>query len=332
MKEAFVDITPIKNEIALTLPSENGPSKKRRKKDNEIRRNVNGSVVNVYLKLHQKLCAKALEFLKNLLIFCGAALKPVLLKILQEKILGISLKFLSQELSENDLYDSFECRSQMLELTGVILMHPPIRNVTPMSYSIEVLTKFKEKDRDVRLRKRAVELIRNLEAVLHNRKDPIHFPTDLHEFRDSWLFNEKTVNAFNQLSSEMWRVQESGEEAKTNGGEIVLDDDEEVGEVTEDPKEKISNENHEKEEIFESDKEEKEESSKEEEKQISDDKIVKNIEIQKKNSPQKISSPKNSNEIASTKIEKEKLLENSEKQNQDVDETVDSYFADFDCT
>jgi hypothetical protein len=247
MKEAFIDITPIQNEITLTLPNDVGKSKKKKKKETEIRKNINGAAVDVCLNLHQMLCGRALEFLRNLLTFNGAGMKPVLLKILQEKILLTTFKLQSMELSENDLYDSFECRSQMLELCYAILMHPTIRNVTPMSYSIEVLTKFKDNDRDVRLRQRASELIRNLEAVLHNRKDSIHFPSDLHEFRDSWLFNEKTVKAFKQLESEMWRKQQVEFVANGNSSvdeiEMVVDDKSSEGENSVEKVVEISDEN-----------------------------------------------------------------------------------------
>lgn len=338
MKEAFIDITPIQNEITLTLPNDVGKTKKKKKKETEIRKNINGASVDVCLKLHQMLCEKSLEFLRNLLTFCGAGMKSVLLKILQEKILLTTFKLQSVELSENDLYDSYECRSQMLELCFVILMHPAIRNVTPMSYSIEILTKFKENDRDIRLRQRATELNRNLEAVLHNRKDPIHFPTDLHEFRDSWLFNEKTVKAFKQLESEMWRKQQveavANRKSSDKAIEMIVDEksSEELNESSDENQVvEISDGN-------DSDVEEVQESpmaTNGEEKSNGNDS---DVEIQDEIVPPVSLSPKkstlsakrtNASESEATPIKIVKYTEATEKD--DTDDIVDSYLADFNC-
>lgn len=217
MKEAFIDITPIQSDIVLTLPQTSEKSKKK-KKENAMRKTISGNAIDKCLHLHQMLCSKSLEFLRNLLLYSGAAMKPVLLKILQDKILVTTFKFMSLELTENDLYNSINCRSNMLELIFALQTHPPIRNATPMSFFIEILSKFKEHDCELKLKQRAMEMLRSVEGMLHCRKDPIHFPTDLREFRDSWLFNEKTVKAFEKLEveSNMWNNQQSLTEITRN--------------------------------------------------------------------------------------------------------------------
>lgn len=341
MKEAFVDITPIQNEITLTLPNDVSKSKKKKKKETEIRKNVNGTAVDVCLNLHQMICGNALEFLRSLLTFCGAGMKPVLLKILQEKILLTTFKLQSLELCENDLYNSYECRSQMLELCYAILMHPAIRNVTPMSYSVEILTKFKANDRDVRLRQRAGELIRILEAVLHNRKDSIHYPSDLHEFRDSWLFNEKTVKAFKQLESEMWKKQQveivaNGNSSVNEETEMVVDDKSSEGELVEENQVvEISDGNDSDIEEVQQSPEAQKDNGKDSDVEIQDEIIPpvslspkKNVRSSPIVSPIIKRSANSESEAAPSKIGK--YSEVSAKD--DIDEIVDSYLADFDCT
>lgn len=201
LKEAFLDITPMQTEILLTLPNKND-SKKKKKRDPEVKRTLSGKTYDNCILLHQELCIKSLNFLNNLLIHNGAGIKPVLFKILTDKILIVAYKFLSKDLTQQELYHSSECRLMILEVIYNILINPAVRNATPSSFMIELLRKFKDNDKNEKLRYKASEMIRTVEAILHNRKDPIHFPPDLKDFRDSWLFNEKTVKAFAEITNE----------------------------------------------------------------------------------------------------------------------------------
>lgn len=222
MKESFFDITPIQSEVTLTLPGKG--KNKNKNKGGEIKKTVATGVVDTCLKLHQMICEKSLDFLINLLMFNGAIMKPVLFKILQDKIIFTSLKLLSKDLCESDLYDSDACRLKILNMCNNIIIHPSSRNVTPMSFAMEILMKFKNNDRNPSIRQRAAELVRNLEAVMHSRKDPIHFPADLRDFRDTWLFNEKIVKSFAQLDNEKYQQYEDAYHEKQLDSVITIDD------------------------------------------------------------------------------------------------------------
>ncbi|CAG9807460.1 unnamed protein product [Chironomus riparius] len=202
IKEAFLDITPIQSEILLTLPGASSESNKKKKKNPEVKKTLSGKTFDNCIKIHQQLCIKSLNFLNNLLISNGAGMKPVLFKILTDKVLIVTYKFLSRDLTQQDLYHSSDCRLGILELVYNILINPAIRNATPSSFMVELLKKFKDNDKSDKLRNKSNEMLRTVEAILHNRKDPIHFPSDLKDFRDSWLFNEKTVKSFNEIHNE----------------------------------------------------------------------------------------------------------------------------------
>jgi len=202
MKEAFLDMTPIQSEILLTLPGSSNESNKKKKKNPEVKKTLSGKTIDNCIKIHQQLCIKSLNFLNNILISNGSGMKPVLFKILTDKVLIVAYKFLSKDLTQQDLYHSSDCRLGILELIYNILINPAIRNATPSSFMIELLKKFKDNDKSDKLRNKSNEMIRTVEAILHNRKDPIHFPSDLKDFRDSWLFNEKIVKSFNETQNE----------------------------------------------------------------------------------------------------------------------------------
>lgn len=334
MKEAFVDITPIQTEIVLTLPqaSGGGEKSKKKKKENAMRKTISGNAIDKSLHLHQMLCSMSLEFLRNLLLFNGAAMKPVFLKILQDKILMTTFKFISLELTENDLYNSIKCRSNMLELIFVIQTHPPIRNATPMSFFIEILSKFKDNDRELELRQRAMEMLRSVEGMLHCRKDPIHFPNDLREFRDHWLFNEKTVKAFEKLDvveSNMWKNQQQSlttEIARNESMSVVdegnaeIDDDDEVEIVIDEVVE--NNGNIASEIVKLVVVEEKEEIKIEEVITKDDDQIIRRS---------KRTAPKSNDEQPKIPKMAKKAEIIEEKNDDDDDALVNLYFNDFDC-
>lgn len=223
-----MDITPIRTEILLTLPT--NEAKKKKKRDPEVKRTLSGKTFDNCIQLHQQLCLKSLNFLNNLLIFNGSCIKPVLFKILTDKILITAYKFLSKDMTQQELYHSSNCRLMILEVTYNILINPAVRNATPSSFMVELLKRFKDNDTNEKVRHKASEMIRNVEAVLHSRKDPIHFPPDLKDFRDSWLFNEKTVKAFAEM--ETGKFVEPAQNT-VNDDEVQIEIDNDAEEVSE---------------------------------------------------------------------------------------------------
>ncbi|KAG5670480.1 hypothetical protein PVAND_000742 [Polypedilum vanderplanki] len=324
IKEALLDITPLQTEVILTLP--NAQSKAKKKKGGENKKTLTKGFVDNCLKLHQKICSKSLEFLSHLIMYNGAAMKSVLYKILQDKVLSISFKTLSKTLTKLDLYDSNECRMHLLELNYRLITHSSSRNATPMSFSIEIFKKFKDHDQDPKIRQKAFELIKNVEAILHNRKDPIHFPPDMKDFRDTWLFNEKIVKSFEQIDNEKYQQYEKVYTSISNGNADIniksngnsTDEPEliEEEEICEAVVEKVSNtdevSNDEKEKSIEENSESEDEEMIEEVKEtpIKRKSLIKSSE----NPPKKIlkqQSPAKMSNIVATSNENEEDIVNS---------------------
>lgn len=175
-----------------------------------------------------------------------------------------------------------------------------------------------------------MEMLRNVEGMLHCRKDPIHFPTDLREFRDHWLFNEKTVKAFEKLEveSNMWKNQQSLTEIARNEFSSVAEGNAEIDVINSDHDEveikvdevatkngdfKINNESEDKngEEIMI------------EEVVTKDDHII----TRSKRTAAKDEQPKNPKVAKKAEIIEEKNG-NDDDEN---DALVNLYFNDFDC-
>ncbi|XP_070502770.1 proline-, glutamic acid- and leucine-rich protein 1-like isoform X2 [Chironomus tepperi] len=358
VKEAFLDITPIQSEILLTLPGASSESNKKKKKNPEVKKTLSGKTFDNCIKIHQQLCIKSLNFFNSLLISNGAGMKPVLFKILTDKVLIVTYKFLSRDLTQQDLYHSSDCRLGILELIYNILINPAIRNATPSSFMVELLKKFKDTDKSEKLRNKSNELIRTVEAILHNRKDPIHFPSDLKDFRDSWLFNEKIVKSFNEVNTErkghIFEVDSIDEtedvsffqniiSRKNSDSSVLMDVDQ--GEKVDDNQTEASNgtsngkeQTPEPESLEESNsngKDEEESSPQTEEKEVSSPKIVEKEKSIKK-SPVTVKRPSDSPKVEEipAKIAKESAKEPEkvvveEKLNGEEEDIVNSYLADF---
>jgi hypothetical protein len=348
MKEAFLDITPIKSEILLTLPGTSSESNKKKKKNPEVKKTLSGKTFDNCIKIHQQLCTKSLNFLNNLLISNGAGMKPVLFKILTDKVLIVTYKFLSKDLTQHDLYHSSDCRLGILELIYNILINPAIRNATPSSFMIELLKKFKDTDKSEKLRNKSNELIRTVEAILHNRKDPIHFPSDLKDFRDSWLFNEKIVKSFNEVDdvrkSKIFEVDSIDETedvsffqnivSRKNSDSSLLMEVDETEKADENQAEGSNGTSNGNQKSPESENSEESSSNGKSDEESNSQTQQEQVTIQKQPTTAKRPSESQKVDEIPAKIAKESVKEpekavNSEKVNTDEDDVVNSYLADF---
>lgn len=333
MKEALIDVTPANNEIYLMVPQTKGGKANKRKKINADKKFAKGRSHIVSVSDEQKVCAKALECLNNLLVYQGVLMKPVLFFIMQEKIVAIGFAISSKIQQDGDLYRDPHCRSKLLDLVGLMMTHPVHKMPVPLNYGIALLTKLKHSDPDLNVRESASVNLLQAETTIHNRKDVLYFPPEYSDLRETLMFNKQTIHKFNEATNSQQEVNgkheekpiemEIEKETVKDDEDILISDDEtidsdvQVVQVIQSPK---KNETFDEPEVISD--EEKEISDKEEE--ISDEEIV--VVTQDPPKPPPAAEKRSTRSSATTTVAKKRKV--SAKNDDDV-ALLEEYLADF---
>lgn len=221
LKEAFIDVTPPNDEICLMVPQPNGNKSNRKKRNQHADKKIGkskGHVVNI--ENEQMACYTALDVMNTLLKYDGATLKPVLYKLMQDKILSVAFMITERDSEVGDLYSNSVCRIKLTELIYNMMSHPATSCPAPISFGIELLQKLKNDDFDFNVRRTAAIHLTFSEKLIHNKKESFYFPTDIRDFRDTLKYNAHILKKFSEKAPEEDSV-------KQNTGIITLEDDDE---------------------------------------------------------------------------------------------------------
>lgn len=206
LKEIILDTTPRNNAMCLMIPTGKKDSLSRKQlRKVQSEKKVQKTVTIDSLENEQELCVVALELLNVLWKTNGTLLKPVLCKIVQDKILFIAFSTASKDENQSeDLYTSPRCRIQLMETIYTLMSCSTFNCPPPLSFGLELMKKVKQTDHDYNVRKLCDSLSMDVEKLIHNKKEVFYFPTDIKDFRDTIKYNEYTLKKFNEITE--WEI------------------------------------------------------------------------------------------------------------------------------
>ena len=221
LKEIILDTTPRNNAMCLMIPTGKKDSLSRKQlRKVQSEKKVQKAVTSDNLENEQELCVVALELLNVLWKTNGTLLKPVLCKIVQDKILFIAFSSASRDENQSeDLYTNPRCRIQLMETIYTLMSCSTFNCPPPLSFGLELLKKMKQSDHDYNVRKLCDSLSINVEKLIHNKKEVFYFPTDIKDFRDTIKYNEYTLKKFNEITE--WGIESKVDDKED---EVIIDD------------------------------------------------------------------------------------------------------------
>ncbi|CAO1418811.1 unnamed protein product [Diamesa serratosioi] len=214
LKEIILDTTPRNNAMCLMIPTgkKDSLSRKQLRKVQSEKKVVKAATPE-NLEYEQELCVVALELLNILWKTNGTLLKPVLCKIVQDKILFVAFSSASRDENQSeDLYTNPRCRIQLMETIYTLMSCSTFNCPPPLSFGLELLKKVKQTDYDYNVRKLCDSLSINVEKLIHNKKEVFYFPTDIKDFRDTIKYNEYTLKKFNEITE--WGTESKADDKK----------------------------------------------------------------------------------------------------------------------
>ncbi|XP_055525734.1 proline-, glutamic acid- and leucine-rich protein 1 [Wyeomyia smithii] len=142
---------------------------------------------------NEGLCLAALVCLSKVFEAAGCFIKPVMHKILQEKIVSICLSVLSQLNTEErmNLYCLPSSRAALLAALNALIVNPHHHCPSPLQYGVNVFNIAKIQDPNIDVRIKASELARSCELLVHPRREVFYFPIEENAVNDMLAAKKK---------------------------------------------------------------------------------------------------------------------------------------------
>uniref|UniRef100_A0A1Q3EY87 Pre-rRNA-processing protein RIX1 N-terminal domain-containing protein n=1 Tax=Culex tarsalis TaxID=7177 RepID=A0A1Q3EY87_CULTA len=142
---------------------------------------------------NEALCLAALRCLAKVLDAAGCFIKPVIQKLLQEKIVSLCVSVFSQlnTGAKQNLYFEPNCRQALLVALNALIINPHHLCPPPLQYGVTMFSAAESQDPNVDVRSKAAELARGAETLLHPRKEVFYFPPEENAVKDMLAAKKK---------------------------------------------------------------------------------------------------------------------------------------------
>lgn len=142
---------------------------------------------------NEALCLAALRCLAKVLDAAGCFIKPVMQKLLQEKIVSLCVSVFSQlnTGAKQNLYFEPNCRQALLVALNSLIINPHHLCPPPLQYGVTMFSAAESQDPNVDVRSKAAELARGAETLLHPRKEVFYFPLEENAVKDMLAAKKK---------------------------------------------------------------------------------------------------------------------------------------------
>lgn len=201
IKHIIQDVTPYQGEVTLQVLSGSRKylSKKARQRLHKAQNDAS-NIAQTHSKVfnphntkiiysdqgNESLCVQALNALVQFVLVAGCFIKPVHQRILQENIVGISLKVVAAQPSATNLYASTECRRSLYAALQALVISPHHLCPPPVQYALRVFSVAQVRDCSALVRDQCADYLRIIEKVLHPQKESFYFPTEANEVVDAF--------------------------------------------------------------------------------------------------------------------------------------------------
>ncbi|XP_055615932.1 proline-, glutamic acid- and leucine-rich protein 1 [Toxorhynchites rutilus septentrionalis] len=200
------DVTPYESEVTLTVNASG--QKLSAKAKRKLRKQQNAATA--LSKAHstdpfentkqlrcdsgnETLCLAALRCLTKVLEAAGCFIKPVMHKLLQEKIVSLCFSVFSQlnAGTRQNLYHEPSCRKALLVALNALSVNPHHLCPPPLQYGASLFNVAEVRDPNADVRSVASALGRTTELLLHPRKEVFYFPLEENAVKDMLMAKKK---------------------------------------------------------------------------------------------------------------------------------------------
>ncbi|XP_062561769.1 proline-, glutamic acid- and leucine-rich protein 1-like [Armigeres subalbatus] len=142
---------------------------------------------------NETLCLAALRCLVKILNAAGCFIKPIMQKLIQEKIVSLCFSVFSQLNTgiRQNLYFEPNCRKALLSALHAMIINPHHLCPPPLQYGVHLFSVVQVQDPSGDVRARASELCRSTEVLVHPRKEVFYFPVEENAFKDMMAAKRK---------------------------------------------------------------------------------------------------------------------------------------------
>lgn len=129
---------------------------------------------------NEVLCLAALRCLCKILDAAGCFIKPIMQKLIQEKIVSLCFSVFSQLNTgvRQNLYFEPNCRKALLSALHALIVNPHHLCPPPLQYGVALFNVAEVQDPNGGVRATASELSRAAEILVHPRKEVFYFPVE----------------------------------------------------------------------------------------------------------------------------------------------------------
>ncbi|XP_055587467.1 proline-, glutamic acid- and leucine-rich protein 1-like [Uranotaenia lowii] len=199
------DITPFEPEVTLQVNASGQKLSAKAKRKLQKEQNASTSLVKCHStdgiqRKHSTndsgndlLCRVALRCLTSILQSAGCFVKPVMQKLLQEKIVQLCFNVFAQInlSSEQNLFSEFNCRRALLTALNALVVNPHHLCPPPLQYAAQLFNVAEVHDPNLQVRRQASQLARSVETLLHPRKEVFYFPVEENAVKDMLIAKKK---------------------------------------------------------------------------------------------------------------------------------------------
>ncbi|XP_058839914.1 proline-, glutamic acid- and leucine-rich protein 1-like [Topomyia yanbarensis] len=200
------DITPFEAEVTLQVNASGQKLSAKARKKLQKQQNAATSLAKTHTsnrldnsKLlqtdsgNEELCLAALCCLRKILEAAGCFIKPVMHKLLQEKIVSLCFSVFSQLNTgiRQNLYCEPGCRAALLASLSALIINPHHLCPPPLQYGIVLFNLAEVQDPSEDVRSKASDLARTAETLLHPRKEVFYFPVEENTVKDMMVAKKK---------------------------------------------------------------------------------------------------------------------------------------------
>ncbi|XP_058454772.1 proline-, glutamic acid- and leucine-rich protein 1 isoform X2 [Malaya genurostris] len=199
------DISPYEAEVTLQVNASGQKLSAKAKRKLQKQQNADTKLVKVHSNNqldnkhlntdcgNEDLCLAALHCLCKILEAAGCFIKPVIHKILQEKIVSLCFSVFSQlnTGTRQNLYCEPGCRAALLTALNALTINPHHLCPPPLQYGVAIFNLAEVHDPSEDVRSKASELARTTETLLHPRKEVFYFPIEENAIKDMMVAKAK---------------------------------------------------------------------------------------------------------------------------------------------
>lgn len=142
---------------------------------------------------NEVLCLAALRCLCKILDAAGCFIKPIMQKLIQEKIVSLCFSVFSQLNTgvRQNLYFEPNCRKALLSALHALIVNPHHLCPPPLQYGVALFNVAEVQDPNGDVRARASELSRSAETLVHPRREVFYFPVEENAVKDMLVAKKK---------------------------------------------------------------------------------------------------------------------------------------------